>query len=164
MLQTLHLLEDEVDVGVDERANQVPLTGLIHTDELGTAQDTSEALLVELTDVTLLLLLLSLGLILGDLLLLGAGWRHLGLLGLLLGWHRHRDGLGPSWLLDGIGVDAATVTSIASLLSLAIVAVLLTIVAVVVVAILPSWRALPPLHHLLLLLKLLLLTILGELG
>ena len=163
MLQTLHLLEDEVDVGVDERANQVPLTGLIHTDELGTAQDTSEALLVELTDVALLLLL-SLGLILGDLLLLGAGWRHLGLLGLLLGWHRHRDGLGPSWLLDGIGVDAATVTSIASLLSLAIVAVLLTMVAVVVVAILPSWCALPPLHHLLLLLKLLLLTILGELG
>ena len=63
------LLQDEVDVGVDEGADEVSPGGLVHSCELGRVQYTGQGLLVVLADVRLgsggclvgLLLLLSVG-------------------------------------------------------------------------------------------------------
>ena len=45
------LLQDEVDVGVDEGADEVSPGGLVHSCELGRVQYTGQGLLVVLTDV-----------------------------------------------------------------------------------------------------------------
>lgn len=171
LVDTLDLLQDQVDVRVDERANQVPLAGLIHTHELGTVQDSSKALLVELTDVTLLLLLGLLGLGLLGHLLLGRGLGSLGLgssLSLRLGRHRHRHGL---WLdfnrLLLVRTNVVTISVVVIAITIAVVVVdaaLSLLIVVVAVRSSRSWCTLPPLHLLRLLFEVLLVTVLRQLG
>ena len=105
------LLEQQVDVGVDECADQVTLTWLVTVHELMGVHDPGETLQVELTDITCWRLLLHLLLLLGLLLLLLVH-HHLWLLRLgrhsllllrllrlllLMSWHGHGH-LDDGWL------------------------------------------------------------------
>ena len=53
LLGIRHLSQDEVDVGVDELADQLALGGLINGVELGALEQGSDGLLVVLADVVL---------------------------------------------------------------------------------------------------------------
>ena len=93
-----NLLEQQIDVGVNERADQVTLTWLITIHELWAVHDPGQTLQVELSDVTCwrLLHLLLLGLLL---LVDHHLWLRLRMLSLLLrqlllllmGWHGHLE-------------------------------------------------------------------------
>ena len=92
------LLEQQIDVGIDERADQVTLTWLVTVHELWAIHDPSQSLQVELSDVTCwrLHLLLLLGLLLVHhhlwLWLRRLSWLlRLLLLLLLMSWHGHLE-------------------------------------------------------------------------
>ena len=122
------MLQDEVDVGVDEGADEVSPGGLIHACELGRVQYTGQGLLVVLTDVCrgtnclVGLLLLSVGHVDGltlrqwhlrslHLLLMGDVLRVLVVLVLMLVLVLVRKLLSSAWATSSLEALAAVVAS-----------------------------------------------------